>query len=364
MEIKPFLVEEWMNQYEVGARYNIAETCVDSVSLDELFQLTGEDKEAFLSSLCARRLTYGDIFGQPAFLEGICRLYRDLRPEQVIPTHGAAGANHHLFCSLVEPGDKVISVLPTYQQLYSIPDSLGAQVELLPLSPDNGFLPDLARLEELAQEGVKLICLNNPNNPTGRLMDGGLLGRVLSRCREVGAFLAVDQCFLELTAARPARLTDQLAGGNLILFRALTKSYALAGLRLGYCLCGDRALLEQMARILQPWPVSIPAQIAGECALQAFPRWPFTCFPEIERERDRLQAALEELGLWVCPSESCFLLFCGPEDLGKRLRENGILVRDCANYAGLGPGWYRAGLRTPEENGRLIAALSTLLRGE
>ena len=161
--------------------------------------------------------------------------------------------------------------------------------------------------------------------------------------------LAVDQCFLELTAARPARLTDQLAGGNLILFRALTKSYALAGLRLGCCLCGDRALLEQMARILQPWPVSIPAQIAGECALQSFPRWPFTCFPEIERERDRLQAALEELGLWVCPSESCFLLFCGPEDLGKRLRENGILVRDCANYAGLGPGWYRAGLRTPEE---------------
>ena len=183
MEIKPFLVEEWMNQYEVGARYNIAETCVDSVSLDELFQLTGEDKEAFLSSLCARRLTYGDIFGQPAFLEGICRLYRDLRPEQVTPTHGAAGAHHHLLCSLVEPGDKVISVLPTYQQLYSIPDSLGAQVELLPLSPDNGFLPDLARLEELAQEGVKLICLNNPNNPTGALMSQEMLEEIVSIAR-------------------------------------------------------------------------------------------------------------------------------------------------------------------------------------
>ena len=183
MEIKPFLVEEWMNQYEVGARYNIAETCVDSVSLDELFQLTGEDKEAFLSSLCARRLTYGDIFGQPAFLEGICRLYRDLRPEQVIPTHGAAGANHHLFCSLVEPGDKVISVMPTYQQLYSIPDSLGAKVELLPLSPDNGFLPDLARLEKLAQGGVKLICLNNPNNPTGAVMRRKDLEAIRERTR-------------------------------------------------------------------------------------------------------------------------------------------------------------------------------------
>ena len=231
------------------------------------------------------------------------------------------------------------------------------------LEERTGFLPGEDLLEAIVP-GVELVFLCDPNNPTGRLMEEELLYQILARCRQVGAMLAVDQCFLELTAARPARLTDQLAGGNLILFRALTKSYALAGLRLGYCLCGDRALLEQMARILQPWPVSIPAQIAGECALQSFPRWPFTCFPEIERERDRLQAALEELGLWVCPSESCFLLFCGPEDLGKRLRENGILVRDCANYAGLGPGWYRAGLRTPEENGRLIAVLSTLLRGE
>ena len=258
---------------------------------------------------------------------------------------------------------KAILLAPTFGEYHRALEGVDCQIEEVHLSRKNGFVPDQVLLEAIVP-GVELVFLCDPNNPTGRRMEPELLRALLDRCRAVGAFLAVDQCFLELTAARPARLTDQLAGGNLILFRALTKSYALAGLRLGYCLCGDRALLEQMARILQPWPVSIPAQIAGECALQSFPRWPFTCFPEIERERDRLQAALEELGLWVCPSESCFLLFCGPEDLGKRLRENGILVRDCANYAGLGPGWYRAGLRTPEENGRLIAALSTLLRGE
>ena len=258
---------------------------------------------------------------------------------------------------------KAILLAPTFGEYHRALEGVDCQIEEVHLSRKNGFVPDQVLLEAIVP-GVELVFLCDPNNPTGRLMEEELLYQILARCRQVGAMLAVDQCFLELTAARPARLTDQLAGGNLILFRALTKSYALAGLRLGCCLCGDRALLEQMARILQPWPVSIPAQIAGECALQSFPRWPFTCFPEIERERDRLQAALEELGLWVCPSESCFLLFCGPEDLGKRLRENGILVRDCANYAGLGPGWYRAGLRTPEENGRLIAALSTLLRGE
>ena len=231
---------------------------------------------------------------------------------------------------------KAILLAPTFGEYRRTLEGVGCQIEEVHLSWENGFVPDGALLEAIVP-GVELVFLCDPNNPTGRLMEEELLYQILARCRQVGAMLAVDQCFLELTAARPDRLTDQLAGGNLILFRALTKSYALAGLRLGYCLCGDRALLEQMAHILQPWPVSIPAQAAGECALQSFPRWPFTCFPQIEGERNKLQAALEELGLWVCPSESCFLLFRGPEDLGRRLRENGILVRDCANYAGLGP---------------------------
>ena len=75
MKIKPFAVEEWMNAWETGAKYNIAETCVDSVSLDELFELTQEDKEKFLEAFCKRRLTYGSIEGMPEFKEGVCKLY-------------------------------------------------------------------------------------------------------------------------------------------------------------------------------------------------------------------------------------------------------------------------------------------------
>jgi hypothetical protein len=90
MYIKPFAVEEWMNEYEVGARFNIAETCVDSVSPDQLFALTGVDKQAFLADLCAKRLTYGDIVGSDALREGICKLYKTVQPHQVVPTHGAA----------------------------------------------------------------------------------------------------------------------------------------------------------------------------------------------------------------------------------------------------------------------------------
>ena len=186
MYIKPFAVEEWMNEWEVGARYNIAETCVDSVSLNELFALTGEDKAAFLENLAARRLTYGDIEGAPAFRQGICSLYKTVKPENIVTTHGAAGANHHVFCSLVSPGDRVISVLPTYQQLYSIPESLGAKVKILPLSRENGYLPDLDALRALAVPGTKMICINNPNNPTGALMSRDMLEEIVQIAREGG----------------------------------------------------------------------------------------------------------------------------------------------------------------------------------
>ena len=175
MKIKPFAVEEWMNEYEDGARFNIAETCVDSVSLDELFQLTGQDKKAFLDEFSARRLTYGAIWGAPAFKEGICKLYKTISPEHVVTTHGAAGANHHVFYSLVEPGERVVSIMPTYQQLYSIPESFGADVQLLHLRQENDYLPDLDELRRLVTPGTKMICINNPNNPTGALMSTELL---------------------------------------------------------------------------------------------------------------------------------------------------------------------------------------------
>ncbi len=103
MKIEPFHVEEWMNAYETGATYNIAETCVDSISLNQLFELTGQDKQTFLDEFCRRRLTYGDIEGAPQFRQGVCRLYRNLEPAHIIPVHGASGANHHVFYSLIQP---------------------------------------------------------------------------------------------------------------------------------------------------------------------------------------------------------------------------------------------------------------------
>ena len=242
MKIRPFAVEEWMNAYETGARYNIAETCVDSISVDELFRLCGEDSAAFWKRFSARRLTYGDIEGAPAFREGICRLYKTLKPEEVVTTHGAAGANHHVFYSLVEPGDRVISIMPTYQQLYSIPESYGAEVKLLNLTPENGYLPALEQLRELAVPGTKLICINNPNNPTGALMSTELLREIVEIARSVDAYVLCDEVYRHLTQEDVwcESIVDLYEKG--ISVSSMSKVFSLAGLRLGWIATHDETV--------------------------------------------------------------------------------------------------------------------------
>ena len=242
MKIRPFAVEEWMNAYETGARFNIAETCVDSISIDELFRLCGEDSTAFWKQFSARRLTYGDIEGAPVFREGICRLYKTLKPEEVVTTHGAAGANHHVFYSLVEPGDRVISIMPTYQQLYSIPESYGAEVKLLNLTPENGYLPALEQLKELAVPGTKLICVNNPNNPTGALMSTELLREIVGIARSVDAYVLCDEVYRHLTQEDVwcESIVDLYEKG--ISVSSMSKVFSLAGLRLGWIATHDETV--------------------------------------------------------------------------------------------------------------------------
>lgn len=244
MKIEPFKVEEWMNAYETGARYNIAETCVDSVSLDELFELTGENKGKFWNEFSSQRLTYGYIEGNPSLKEGICSLYHTLKPDEIVPTHGAAGANHHIFYSLLEPGDRVISIIPTYQQLYAIPKCYGADVKMLHLKAENGYLPDLEELKRLAVSGTKMICINNPNNPTGALMSRELLMQIVEIARSVDAYVLCDEVYRHLTQKDEwcESIVDLYEKG--ISVSSMSKVFSLAGLRLGWIAAHDQDVIK------------------------------------------------------------------------------------------------------------------------
>lgn len=244
MKIKPFAVEEWMNAWEVGAKYNIAETCVDSISMNELFELTGEDKTEFLNRLCARRLSYGDIEGLPEFRKGVCGLYKTLNIENIVPTHGASGANHHVFYSLISLGDRVVSIMPTYQQLYSIPESYGADVQILHLSKENNYLPDLEKLRRLVTPETKMICINNPNNPTGALMSEQLLREIVEIARSADAWILCDEVYRHLSQEDGwcPSIVDLYEKG--ISVSSMSKVFSLAGLRLGWIATHDMSVVK------------------------------------------------------------------------------------------------------------------------
>ena len=244
MKIKPFAVEEWMNAWEVGAKYNIAETCVDSISMNDLFELTGEDKTEFLNRLCARRLSYGDIEGLPEFRKGVCGLYKTLNIENIVPTHGASGANHHVFYSLISPGDRVVSIMPTYQQLYSIPESYGADVQILHLSKENNYLPDLEKLRRLVTPETKMICINNPNNPTGALMSEQLLREIVEIARSADAWILCDEVYRHLSQEDDwcPSIVDLYEKG--ISVSSMSKVFSLAGLRLGWIATHDMSVVK------------------------------------------------------------------------------------------------------------------------
>lgn len=252
---------------------------------------------------------------------------------------------------------------PTFAEYELALGGAGWRVTRHPLSPENDFCLTEAILRELTPE-IGLLALCNPNNPTGQLIEPELLERIVRRCRQLGIRVLLDECFLDFVEeGGKMTLAGRLAEfPNLLILKAFTKSYAMAGIRLGYLLCADSDLLEKLRLAGQPWGVSSLAQAAGAAALGE-EEYLERSRRAIAAENKRLRQAMRELGLQVIGSRANYLFFRGgPLDLAKRLKAGGVLIRSCDNYPGLAPGYCRAAVRTREENDLLLAALAGALK--
>ncbi len=243
MQITPFGVEIWMNEWETKCDLNLAETCVESLTMAQLLDLAGRN-HADLSELLAMKMTYGAIEGSDRLRDAIAALYNRQSRRNVLVTHGTIGANSLVHQALVSRGDRVVAVVPTYQQHYSIPESLGANVQLLHLRAENGFLPDLQELRTLATPGTRLIALTNPNNPTGSLIDQPMLEDIAAIARDADAWVLCDEVYRGTDQEGPgmtASMADLYEKG--ISTAGMSKAFSLAGLRLGW-IVAPREVLE------------------------------------------------------------------------------------------------------------------------
>lgn len=289
-------------------------------------------------------------------LSGALAQAEGVDPDWCLCGNGAADLIYR--AALARRPARALVTAPAFSEYEAALELVQCRTDRFVLREEDDFGLDQGFVEAVGPE-TDMVFLCQPNNPTGRAVPRPLLERVLERCRAVGALLVVDECFCDFLDDPGGFTMTGLLGeyGNLLVLKAFTKLYAMAGLRLGYCLCADTALLGRMRRAGQPWAVSGPAQAAGIAALKE------TDYVEavralIRAERPRLAAELGRLGLRVIPGEANYLLFYSPVPLGEALRRRGVLIRDCSNYHGLGRGWYRTAVRGREDNGRLIAALT------
>ena len=279
---------------------------------------------------------------------------------QIVCGNGAADLIFRI-CRVLRP-KKALLTAPDFGEYKRALREENCEIRTVTRRESEGFL---LHREDLAGSihGAELLFLSNPNNPTGLVTGREEMRKILKLCSNEHCVPVIDECFLDFTEGSEAQslIPDLEQNPELVILRAFTKTYAMAGLRLGYALCGSKAFAERLQSAGQPWPVSNIAQAAGIAALQE-EDYVNRLRALISEEGPRMIRALTALGLRVIPGEANYLLFCCEDkELGEKLRKRGILIRDCRNYAGLTEGWYRIAIRSAAENDRLIHTLGEVL---
>lgn len=352
----PFAVEQYMDKYETGIKYNMGETCVDSLTVSEVLDMAGEDH--LTNKFLTTKLVYGHIKGSPELKEGIASLYNDpeITEKNIVITNGAIGGNFLALYSLVNPGDHVIAVDPTYQQLSSVPEVFGAKVHKFEVRMEDNYLPDMALLRLMIEENsAKLLIINNPNNPTGYVWENDVLAAITDLCKEFGTTLLCDEVYRPLFHFEPKEQIKSIVSfgyGNSIGSGSMSKALSLAGLRLGWLVTKNNEFLAQFyeKRDYNMISVLMLDDMVAAVALQNKDKI-------LQRGHDICEANLaliekfvaESNGAveWIRPrgGSTCFLKINSAKstmDLATNLaEEHGVLVVPGEVFGK--PGWFRIG---------------------
>jgi threonine-phosphate decarboxylase len=275
--------------------------------------------------------------------------YLGVGAEMVVPTNGGAEALF-LAARAAGKGGKALVLEPTFSEYAAAARASGMEpVRMVVRRPEECFGWDSTPLRDL--QGVSVVFLCNPNNPTGDALGRDEVLEVAALVEEAGAVLVVDEAFADFVPG--ISVTDMVDPG-LWVARSLTKFFAIPGLRLGCLICDDAARVQA----LQPsWPVNAVAAAAGIAAARDRD-FAEASIAEVTRLREDLFVALDALpGLQPFPGAANFLLVRGPDGLPERLARRGVLVRGCGPFHGLGPEYFRVAVRGAEVNGRLVAAI-------
>lgn len=280
--------------------------------------------------------------------------------ENVICGNGASELIYAL-CQAQLPLQAMVTA-PTFKEYEAAVRINGGIVLYEALEELNAFALTESIVDHITEE-VELLFLCNPNNPTGQVMSRELLIKIAERCEQTDTFLCLDECFLPfMDDEEDYTMKGYLSEfPHLMILKAFTKIYGMAGIRFGYLLSENKELLETIRGVMQPWNVSIPAQAAAMAALDE-DEYVRKTKKLVREEREYLLSEMKKLGVEIIGEPKAnYIFFKAADDLAARFLEKGVLIRSCNNYTGLGEGYFRIGIRTPEANRAFIDILKELI---
>jgi threonine-phosphate decarboxylase len=352
------MVEGWARH--PGGRHHGAQGGVAARSLDipekglldfsqniNPFGTPSEALEAARRALCEETGRYPDL-DYPRLREALAE-YLGVSPEKIVATNGGAEALF-LAARAAGVGGRALILEPTFSEYATAARAAGLEpVRRVARRSEDGFRLNPLALEDL--EGVGLVFLCNPNNPTGDALNRAEVLEVADRILERDAVLIVDEAFADFA---PGTSVAAEVGEGLCVTRSFTKFFAMPGLRLGCLVCADAECIQEF----QPsWSVNAVAAAAGTAAVRDR-NFSDASVTEMARLREDLFEALRVLpALTPFPGAANFLLVRGPVGLPERLARRGVLVRGCEPFLGLGPEYFRVAVRGTADNERLVAEI-------
>lgn len=248
MYIESFKLEDWLALKHENIIYDIAQTSEDAISLRELLEFAEMSLEEFNKNLLDIQLNYGYPLGNPNLRRKIAKLYKTIEKDHIVTTHGGIGGNHIIIQSLLCRDDHVITLMPSYQQLYSIPESVGAEVSEFFLNPEDNYSVDFDELEKFIKKNTKAIFINNPNNPTGQSMSSEVLNKIVELARKHNLYVVSDEAYrhLEQSENYPESIADLYEKG--VSISTASKICSLPGIRIGWFVTKNEELMELAVR--------------------------------------------------------------------------------------------------------------------
>lgn len=288
-------------------------------------------------------------------------MYENMNKEYFYIGNGASDIIFRVVTALKPT--KTLLVAPTFSEYEKACMLVNSKIEYYNLSDNSEFELQDDYLDYLTND-LDLVILCNPNNPTGNLIEKNLMKKIISKCYENNIYIMIDECFIDFVENNETITTKRYIEEypNLIVLKAFTKTFAMAGFRLGYCLLNNEELKKELFISGPDWPISTIAQEIGVKVLEESDYLKQT-LQLLNKERDYLTNQLEQLNIKAYKGNANYIFFKYNEDIDLKdeLVKKGFLIRSCANYRELDSKYYRICIMKHDINKELIRVLSEVI---